>query len=274
MPGKLKRFLHLERPRGPDTDGPAPTADPGRFDALEGTASPGSSADSGPLRGPTPGTSGPPTPAAAVSEAARFGPDHDPGLQLAERDPAARPFQRCPACGRDHGLHEVVCTCGARLDTPEVQAWNDRLWAERAAEDARLSAEGEAARERARREAEELAKLKYEMGVELARQVGDRERRRLGVDGGLGGGLDPVGGGAGSEPLWNWLVERFPAAHRLTITVGLGVAWLVLLAGGLLARRGGVVLAAIVILLALVVPPRAWARRTRRGIFRSWGSWD
>ncbi|MFO0584791.1 MAG: hypothetical protein U0229_21165 [Anaeromyxobacter sp.] len=263
MAGKLKRFLHLERPRDPDSDGPAPTADHGRFDAVEG---PSSTRPSIPSVGPR---SGPES-----RDAGRFGPDRDPGLQLEERDPAARPFQRCPACGRDHGLHEAVCACGARLDTPEVQAWNDRLWAERAAEDARLSAEGQAARERARREAEELAKLKYEMGVELARQVGDRERRRLGMDGGLDGGLDPSAGSAGSEPIWNWLVERFPAAHRLTITIGLGVAWLALLAGGLLARRAGVVLAAIVILLALVVPPRLWTRRTRRGPFGRWGSWD
>jgi hypothetical protein len=219
-------------------------SDPDRFDGLEGT----------PARG---------TPAAGEATGAaadRFSPDRDPGLELAERDPAARPFQRCPACGRDHGLHEQVCTCGARLDAPDVQAWNDRLWQERAAEDARLAAEGEEARARGLREAEELARLKREMGLALAKEVGERERARLGMDpgwsGGSGSGL-PLG-----ARLWSWLPERL----RLKVAGGIAAGWLVLLVAGLVRRSPGMILGAISLAILLVAPQRRIRGR--------WGGWD
>jgi len=239
---RLRRFLHLERPRGPDTDGPAPTADPNRFGALEGT--------------PALGT--PQVGEATGAAAGRFGPDRDPSLELAERDPSARPFQRCPACQRDHGLHEQVCACGARLDTPEVQAWNDQLWQARSAEDARLAAEGAEARARGLREAEELARLKREMGIALAQQVGERERARL--------GMDPGFGSAGGQPLglrlWAWL----PARLRLKVVGAIAAGWLVLLVAGLARRSPGMIFGAIALAILLLAPP---GRRRGR-----WGGWD
>lgn len=259
----LRRFLHLERPRTAKDDaaGARGTVHPERRPALGGPKSreepPGNAARFGALEGIPAGG----TPAGGeVTGAAtgRFGPDREPGLELAERDPAARPFQRCPACGRDHGLHEHVCTCGARLDTPEVLAWNDRLWQERAAEDARLAAEGEEARARAAREAEELARLKREMGIELAKQVGERERARLGTDSGWssGGGL-PLG-----VRLWGWLPERL----RVKVAGGIAAGWLVLLVAGLARRSQGMIIAAIALAVLLLAPPG----RTRG----RWGSWD
>jgi len=175
--GRLRRFLNLERPRGPDDDGPAPSVQGDRFAGLE----------QAPAR---------PAERATGAAAGRFGPDLEPTLELAEAESGAQPFRRCMGCGRDHGLYDTVCaTCGASLDTPEQLAFNEGLWAAR--------------------QAEELAKLRQEMGIELARQIGDRERARLG--GGFGGVFGRDRGPLGLA-LWNALPERWRVKVALAVS--------------------------------------------------------
>jgi hypothetical protein len=226
LPGRLRRFLHLERPRGPDDDGPAPAARGDRFAALE--------------RAPA-------HPAARATGAAtgRFGPEREATLELAEKEEGARPFQRCLRCGRDHGLFETACSgCGARLDTPEQNEFNERLWAERQAEEARLAAEAAESAARAAREEEELAKLRREMGIELARQVGERERRRLGLGSGARG------------PLGLAVLQALPGRWRPPVVAAAAVAWLLVVVLGLARRSPSVVFLAVIAAIALVVPRR------------------
>jgi hypothetical protein len=163
---RLRRFLHLERPR--QERGAEPAApDPGTAGRFGGVERPGD-------------RPAPPEPRSSGAQLGRFGPEPERGLELAEAAPDRRPFTRCMACGMDHNLGATQCsTCGATLATDEVRAYNDRLWAERQEQAAREAAEGAALREaRARAEAE-YAEARRAMGEELARQVGDRERRRL-----------------------------------------------------------------------------------------------
>jgi len=227
--GRLRRFLNLERPRGPDEDGPAPSVQGDRFGGLERAS---------PL----------PLERATGAAAGRFGPDLEPTLELAEAESGAQPFRRCMGCGRDHGLYDTVCaTCGASLDTPEQLAFNEGLWAARQAEDTRLAAEAAENTARAAREAEELAKLRQEMGIELARQIGDRERARLGGGFGsaFGGNRGPLG-----LALWSALPERW----RVKVALAVGGAWFVLLLAGLARRSPAMLMVAIITAIALVVP--------------------
>ena len=227
MAGRLRRFLNLERPRrdAPDGDDELSRAEVGaRFGALERAHDREAGAATG-------------------AAADRFGPDRESGLQLAESPDGARPFQRCMRCGRDHGLYERACTgCGASLDTPEQRDFNDRLWAERQAEDARARAEQTAQSERAAREEAELQRMRREMGIELARQVGQRESARWG------------GAWGDGRPLAIALLSRVPEEWRLRVAVGTGVAWLVAL--GVSAARGstGAIVVVVGIGIALLVP--------------------
>jgi len=240
--GRLRRFLHLERPRGPDEDGPAPSVSGERFATLE----------EAPAR---------PTERATGAATGRFGPEREPTLELVEVPAGEQPFRRCMGCGRDHGRYDTVCaTCGAALDTPEQHAFNEGLWAAHQAEDARLAAEAAENAVRAAREAEELARLKREMGIELARQVGDRERARLG--GGFGG---VFGGDRG--PLGVALLRALPERLRVKIALAVGGAWFVLLLGGLARRSPGALTVAIITAIALVVPRGSGRGRGRFGGF-------
>jgi hypothetical protein len=186
---RLRRFLHIERSRGED---PEPSADPTpdtaqRFGNVE---RPGR----GELAG---GESG--------AHLGRFAPAPEPGIELLETDAGERPFTRCMRCGMDHHVFATECTgCGASLDTAPQREFNERLWAERQAEagiDARAAAERQA---RQAREAVELAQARRAMGEALAREVGERERRRLGLEGWGRGGpgvvLDLLG--------WLWRIVR------------------------------------------------------------------
>ena len=227
MAGGLRRFLNLERPRrdGPDGDDALSRAERGaRFGALERAHD----RQAGPATG---------------AAAGRFGPDRERGLELAESADGARPFQRCMRCGRDHGLWEIACTgCGASLDTPEQRAFDDALWAERQAEEARAASERSAEAERAAREDAELQRMRREMGIELARQVGQRERARWG------------GAWGDGRPLAAVLLSRVPEEWRLRAAVGAGAAWLVAL--GVAAARGsaGAIVVVVGLGIALIVP--------------------
>jgi hypothetical protein len=225
---RLTRFLHIERPRaGGDGSAPGAPAAGGRFDAVEQ-----------PKAGPEPR-------AATGARLERFepAPAAAPRLELAETGAGARPFTRCMACGMDHGLHAGVCAnCGARLDTPEQHAFNERLWAERQAEAARERAAGETFRAEQERAAAEEARARRALAETLAREAGDAERRRLGI---TTGGWRPVGAA---------LLELVPEAWRLRAALAAGAFLVALLAGGLLARSGGTVVLAVLLGILLVVP--------------------
>ena len=164
---RLRRFLHIERSRTSAPEAEPDAAIARRIEGLERpTAAPGAPARSG-----------------AVLD--RFA---APALELAPAAAGERPFTRCPRCGMDHHLAAKECTqCGARLDTAEVQAFNEALWQERLAQAAREAAADEE-RRAARAEAEEQAARDRRAAAEgLAREVGAQERRRLDAELGPGG---------------------------------------------------------------------------------------
>jgi hypothetical protein len=147
----------------------------------------------------------------------------------------------------DHHRLATQCTgCGESLDTPEQRDFNDRLWARHRADSAREEEAAAAQREaRARADAELLAQRRA-MGEELAREVGDAERRRLGDD--LGG--ERWGGGRLVVP--PWLLES--GAGKVL----LGAAAVLLAALGIAALLGhpGPLILVGAVLLSLLLPGR------------------
>jgi hypothetical protein len=165
----LRRFLHLERPRAPRAgDAPAATPAPaGRFDGVERRAA------------------AEPAPATATGVSLdRFGPEPEPRIELVEIDGGRQPFTRCMRCGMDSSVFATECPgCTASLDTEAQRAFNERLWLDRRADAAREEGAAADRRELQARAAAEDAKLRREYAEALAREVGDRERRRLAADG-------------------------------------------------------------------------------------------
>jgi hypothetical protein len=195
MTGRLRRFLHLEKPRagsGAETRAPGPRAAE-RFAAVQR-----------PRAGEAPAR----RTGAALD---RFGREPDPAIELVQVEAGARPFTRCMRCGMDHGRFAAECTgCGASLGTDEQRAFNEALWVrqgEEAERERRAAAERRVLAERA---SEEDARARRGAAEELARAVGDRERRRieaeerrLGRWRGLDGGGGFSGGyGAPGDLLW------------------------------------------------------------------------
>jgi hypothetical protein len=171
---RLRRFLHLER-RRPERDGAdVPATSAGRFEGV---------------RRPPPAAEPPAARTGATLD--RFGPEPEPSIELVEADGGRLPFQRCQRCGMDSNVFATACGgCGASLDTEAQRTFNERLLAERqadAAREAATAAEREALRARA--EAED-SRARRELYESLARDVGDRERRRLDREGFGGGGWD------------------------------------------------------------------------------------
>jgi hypothetical protein len=162
---RLRRFLHLERPRAAAEADATPDSSAATAERFEGVERPGAR---------------PAAPTSSGAQLDRFGPEPEPTIELVEAGGGAQPFTRCMRCGMDHGVFATQCTgCGASLDTAEQRAFNERLWARRqeeAAREARASAER---REHEARAQEELARARRAMGEELAREVGRRERARL-----------------------------------------------------------------------------------------------
>ncbi len=233
---RLRRFLRIERPRAgrPGDVDPSPeTAE--RFEDSE-------------RPGPTPGA-----PRSSGADLGRFGPDPEPRIELLETDAADRPFTRCMRCGMDHNVFATECSgCGARLDTEPQREFNDRLWAKRQEDAAReAAAEAERRAQAARAEAE-LSTARRAMGEELAREVGRRERMRLGVEDGLGG-LDwgddaaPLGWKLlRALPDWRWQLGALAAAIAAV--------------GGLVAfgRAGHPVALFVAMLLVIVLAVPRW----------------
>ncbi|HEY6097980.1 MAG TPA: hypothetical protein VIW03_01030 [Anaeromyxobacter sp.] len=236
---RLSRFLHLERARAGAPEEAEPSA--ATAERFEGVERPG------------------PAPAAPRSSGAdldRFGPEPPPRIELAEAAPGAQPFTRCMRCGMDHDVFATECAgCGASLDTAAQREFNEKLWARRQEEsalEARATAEREAAEQRARTE---FAAAQRAMGVEIAREVAERERVRLGgEDGPFGGGGSP---GYAGPPLGLRLLQALPDWRWQLGAIAAILAAL----GGLtaLGLRGHpfALLAAILFGLLLVVP-RWW----------------
>jgi ribosomal protein L37E len=231
-PGRLRRFLHLERARreGPTAeatrDGETETGD-----RISGVERPSPAAR--PVRTRT------------GADLTRFGPEPEPTLELVETE--GRPaFIRCRRCGRDNNVFATECAgCTISLGTPEQHEFDERFWAARQAEAEREAA---AARQRlelqARAQVEE-ARQRRAMGEELAREVGRRERRRL--DGWL-----PGGRAAGPwQPLGLRLVRLLvsdPSWHL----PALGLAVVFALAAAVWGVRHGSAAAAIAGIFALI----------------------
>jgi hypothetical protein len=192
---RLGRFLHIERSRSTSPEADADAS--GTADRIGGVESPGRD----------------PGPAASGADLDRFAPPPPPPLVLAAPDEGERPFTRCQRCGMDHHVAAVECTtCGARLDTEEVLAFNDRLWAERRAEAAgEAAAQAERGAARARDDAEAAAAMR-EAAESLAREVGASERRRLDAELGPGpfDGLSAALEGAGRllARVVRWIVRN------------------------------------------------------------------
>lgn len=120
MSDRRNRFLSLERPRDPSR----PTAE-----APLDEEPPRAAAPSGePLEAAAPALD----PAQSrLREARERSLKTDLALEASEA-PGALPFLRCGVCEADNGRFSTRCQiCGAALDTPDQQAFNQRLAAER-----------------------------------------------------------------------------------------------------------------------------------------------
>ena len=112
-----------------------------------------------------------------VATANRF--TGEPSGMALETDHGEQPFLRCPRCEADNSRYERRCmNCQGPLDTEEVRAWNERLWAERraqAAREAQVKPQGPIPTTTE----EALLQQNRMLGEALARSIGDRERTRL-----------------------------------------------------------------------------------------------
>ncbi len=245
---RLRRFRNIERAR-PAGAAPGPPASPERFERVEGP-------------GPEPAE-----PAVPASATDRFRPPRERPLEVSERPDGEQPFRRCARCEMDNARFAEACqNCGADLGTPEQEAFNQRLWAQRrqeSAEEARLLAERE--RERARL-AEEEQRARVALATEMARMEGDRVEGELDRAWGRPGA--PWGEAGPRGPLGLRLLRaiRSPVL-RAAVILGAVALPLLLIAAG--RPGGGLRLAAMLILavlLGLVLPSRNW-----RG--RGWWGW-
>lgn len=237
---RLRRFLHLERPRTTaEVTPPSSAATGGRFGGVS-----------------APEEGAPAAPSASGAELGRFGPEPEPRLELDATAAGERPFTRCVSCATDHHVSAAECSsCGASLVTDEQREFNERLWAGRQEEAAREAAAAAARREQVARDAAELSASQRAMAEELAREVARRERNRLGADRGgwgLGGGWG--GGGESHAPLGLRLLNALPDWRWQLGAIACAFA----LVGGLaaygLGGRPGALFAAIIVTIVLVVP--------------------
>jgi hypothetical protein len=113
-----------------------------------------------------------------VATTARF--TGEPSGMALDADHGEQPFLRCPRCEADNSRYERRCmNCQAPLDGADVRAWNEQLWARRRAQAAEETGQRAAAAQRTVT-AEELVQQNRMLGEALAREIGDRERMRLG----------------------------------------------------------------------------------------------
>lgn len=209
---RLRRFLHLERPRPAPMDPEIAPSSRARFGAVDSTADELAA-------GPAPAAA--PAPAAEHTPAAEHAPAGSPpsaGAMDRFREPVARapdvakpapdaqPFVRCFRCETDNTVYAERCsTCSAPLDTPEQRRFNEALWSERQQQARQLEDEVRRLREASARAEEEAYRARRQMGELIAREVGRQERDRLARDEGRGwadGGGWGQGGGGGHHGGW------------------------------------------------------------------------
>ncbi|HEY6002777.1 MAG TPA: hypothetical protein VIV57_07865, partial [Anaeromyxobacter sp.] len=196
--------------------------------------------------GPAPGA-----PRSSGADLDRFGPEPPPRIELLESEAGVQPFTRCMRCGMDHGVFATVCTnCNASLDTAAQREFNEKLWAKRREEAAREEAASAERRVLAERAQAEMARAQRAMGEELAREVGERERLRLRMEGGWGGGSE----GSLSAPIGLRLLRALPDWRWQLGAAASALAAL----GGLtaigLSGHPGALLVAILLGILLLVP--------------------
>jgi hypothetical protein len=268
---RRRRFSQIERPRSPGAEASDPSPGTGiRFGAVEEPAPPGAPAP------PESGAAGPASAPVARGHTDRFRPAAERPLEVEERGQASQPFIRCARCETDSSRFATRCTtCGEPLDTDEQRAFNERLWAERRSQAA--AEEGaRAAREAALdRDREEEAVQRRALAEEMARDVGEFERRRLeggtfgeptfgppsdrwggGQRWGQGGWGAGLGGLFGSGvPLGFRLLGALPPAWRVAAGVGA-----VAVAAGLYLWHPTAGLVSGLVLVSLFTPG-GWRRR-------------
>ncbi len=250
---RLRRFLRLERPRKDGPDGEERPSAAGRFEGVEAE----------PQRRPPPGV--------PASSRDRFAPPRERAPDVAQPSEEEQPFTRCLRCETDNSRFARACTnCGEDLRTGAQRAFNARLWARRKEERAELERENAELRA-ARAESEaETARLRRQAAEEMARQVGRRERARLGGGGGDWG--DPWAGrppsdadGPSAGP-----GESSPVGIRLLRLIrsplwrlaAIGGIVLLAVVGFALARRSPLLLVVVVsVLVGLFTPRGRWRRR-------------
>ena len=150
MPGRLTRFLNLERARKPDAHEPHVALTKERF-----------------------GADPPPLPDFHAERAAQL----ESGIEVETASAARQPFLRCPLCEADNTKYALRClNCGRALDSDEVRAWNEQYWSRRRTEleqehktEAKIELQCGTARNAQR-----------ELGEVLAQQVAEHEQARLG----------------------------------------------------------------------------------------------
>jgi len=248
---RLRRFLHLERPRHPDAGGDdraPPSPGGGRFEGVERPKAAGSARAGAPPR--------------TGAQLERFGPEPEPAIELVDTE-GMRPFTRCMRCGADSNFLATECaSCGTNLDTREQREFSERFWAERQAESEREARAEAERRELAARAEQEEGRARRAMAEEMAREVGDLERRRIEADEGRSG----LGLGHDHRPLGLRLLGLIPDA-RWQLVAALGCAALVL---GLLVHgftglahrhRSPSLAAGVILLVVLALPAGTWRRR-------------
>jgi hypothetical protein len=188
---------------------------------------------------------------------------------VADRAEGQQPFIRCGRCETDNALFAVRCTtCGAELHTDAQRAFNERLWQGRRADAAAEAAAGAERRAQQEAAAVEAAQARRASAEAMAREVGERERRRLegegfggptwGPEAGAGwGGTGPAPGGA--TPLALRLLLAIPDP-RWRVAAGVGAVALPALLYVAAPKAG---LAAGLLVLSAFLPG-GWTRRRRR----------
>jgi hypothetical protein len=182
------------------------------------------------------------------------------GLEL-DVDDGAQPFRRCCRCEVESGRFAATCPgCGADLHTDEQRIYNERLWAERQRETAAEERENAERHEAARRADAEGAVARRAAAEALAREVGDRERRRLEAEG-WERGEDGDGGG---RP---WGIQLLGLIRDPRWRIGVIAAALVAIAAAVvwaLSRRDPRALVVLAVVVSILFsPPRRRRWRSR-----------
>jgi hypothetical protein len=268
----LRRFLHLERPRRPsDGADEAPAARATRFDALAGPSTSTVSVHPEPFDSGRDAASAQDRlrAAGAESKGARFrDPPPSTGLELDLAPADEQPFRRCCRCEVDSGRFASACSnCGADLLSDEQRVFNERLWAERRREAADLERENAERHEAARRAEEEGARAQRAAAEALAREVGDRERRRLERDGWGGAGTwsadDDAWTGRDVRPVGLRLLALIRAPRwRMAVIAALLALVLGAVVYALARRQPGAIFVVALVVSILFSPQRPrWRRR-------------